>query len=304
MYITGASDRLDTSRPRQFAVLAARQHRVVTTAQLLEIGYSSRTIARREADGLLTRVHRGVYATGHTSLRFEGRCVAAALACGPEAVVSHHAAVALHDLRPVPQSRIDVTAPRIRRHAGVRCHVSDVGGADRTLIDGIAVTTLDRALLDYAEQANAHQLRSALEAAERQQKLNLLTLRALLGRSPGRRGLGPLAGALSELDDEPPWIISDLEQAFRELLSDTGIPEPRFNVLVEGYLVDCVWPEQRLVVEVDSWGFHRTRARFEDDRLRDAVLQAAGWRVLRVTYRRLIHDPAGVVRDLRRLLGG
>ncbi|MGH2890731.1 MAG: hypothetical protein ACRDNJ_14005, partial [Solirubrobacteraceae bacterium] len=195
MQLSGAYGQLNASRaerrgPERLALLAATQHEVVATRQLLEIGYSARAIGRRVADRLLTPVHQGVYTTRHTLLAFPGHCMAAVLACGPEAVISHHAAAALHDLRPLPQAWIDATAPGRHRHRGVRCHVSDLPEADRTTIDGIPVTALDRTLLDYAAQANARQLRSAVEAAERQQKLNLLTLRPLLERSAGRRGAG------------------------------------------------------------------------------------------------------------------
>lgn len=283
-------------------MLVATQHEVVATRQLREIGYSTRAIGRRVAARLLTRVHHGVYTTRHTPLTFPGHCMAAVLACGPEAVISHHAAAALHDLRPVPQAWIDVTASCTRRHCGIRCHVSDLPEADRSTIDGIPVTTLDRTLLDYAAQANARQLRSAVEAAERQQKLNLLTLRPLLERNAGRRGAGRLARALAELTDDPPWTMSELENQFRDLLDGAGIPMPEFNVLIEGELVDAVWRRERLVIEVDSWEFHRGRAQFEADRRRDARLQLAGWRVLRVTHRRMTADRAALLNEIRRLL--
>lgn len=306
MHQRGAYGQLDTSRParrdERLAVLVGTQHEVVATRQLLEIGYSTRAIGRRVAARLLTRVHHGVYTSRHTPLSFPGQCMAAVLACGPDAVISHHAAAALHDLRPLPQAWIDVTAPGTRRHRGVRCHVSELPEADRTTIDAIPVTTLDRTLLDYAAQANARQLRSAVQDAERQQKLNLLTLRPLLERNAGRRGAGRLARALAELTDDPPWTISELEDQFRELLDGSGIPMPEFNVLVEGELVDAVWRRQRLVVEVDSWQFHRTRAQFEADRRRDARLQLAGWRVLRVTYRRMTGDRLALLTEIRRLL--
>ncbi|MGH2890547.1 MAG: endonuclease domain-containing protein, partial [Solirubrobacteraceae bacterium] len=143
---------------------------------------------------------------------------------------------------------------------------------------------------------------SAVEAAERQQKLNLLTLRPLLERSAGRRGAGRLARALAELTDEPPWTMSELENQFRELLDGSGISMPEFNVLIEGELVDAVWRRERLVIEVDSWEFHRGRTQFEADRRRDARLQLAGWRVLRVTHRRMTADRPALLNEVRRLL--
>ncbi|MGH2929185.1 MAG: hypothetical protein ACRDL8_13360, partial [Solirubrobacteraceae bacterium] len=165
---------------------------MVARWQLERIGLGRGAITRRVARAQLLPVHRAVFAVGHTCLTFRGRFMAAVLACGPDAMASHHAAAALHDLRPLPQSWIDVTAPGRRKHAGVRCHVGAVAGEDRAKIDSIPVTSLERTLLDYAEQANPRQLSAALEAAQRQQKLNMITLRALIARSPGRRGLAAL----------------------------------------------------------------------------------------------------------------
>jgi very-short-patch-repair endonuclease len=293
----------DEQLPSRLAELAERQHGVLARWQLETEGLRRGAIDRRIARAQFLPLHRGVYAVGHKRLSYRGQWMAAVLACGPEAVLSHHAAAALWDLRPVPQSKIDVTAPGKRKHAGIRCHVGpDLHEPDRTQIDGIPVTGLERTYLDYAEQATPRQLTAALEAGQRRNILNLRTLQLLIDGSPGRRGLKPLTAAMSDLSDDPPWTQSPLEDQFRHLIRATGLPTPRMNVLVEGELVDCVWDSHRLVVELDGYGYHQSRRSFEEDRRRDAKLQAAGWRVVRFTRRRIERDAAGVIADLRRLL--
>ncbi len=289
---------------RRIAALAARQHGVVARWQLDALGLERGAVAQRLRSAQLHPIHRGVYAVGHTRLTTRARWLAAVLACGPEAVLSHHAAAALWDLRPAPQARIDVTAPGKRAHIGVRCHVvRSLLPQDRAAIDAIPVTTLHRTLLDYAEVSSPRQLAGALEAAQRRDLLDVRALDALLARSPGRRGTRPLRAALPALRDEPPWTQSQTECRFLELIAEGGIPAPRANVLIAGELVDCVWLGQRLVVEVDSWEYHRTKRSFEADRRRDAKLQIAGWRVARVTDERVWREPRGVIDELARLLG-
>jgi very-short-patch-repair endonuclease len=172
---------------------------------------------------------------------------------------------------------------------------------DRTVIDGIPVTSLARTLLDYAEVARPQELRHALEAAERRELFDLRAIRELLARCKGRRGGKALKAAIAELTGPAPWTRSELERRFLELIRQHELPEPHANVLVEGHLVDFHWPRQRLVVEVDGFEFHRSRRAFENDRARDAALQLAGQRVVRVTHRQL-GEPAVVISRLCALL--
>jgi very-short-patch-repair endonuclease len=104
------------------------------------------------------------------------------------------------------------------------------------------------------------------------------------------------------MDSDPQWTQSPPEQEFLHLIAIAGLPRPQTNRLIEGHLVDFVWPAQRLIVEVDSYDFHTSRNAFEADRRRDAELQRHGWRVLRITARRLHNDPHRVIADLRALL--
>lgn len=286
----------------RLAVLAARQHGVVAYRQLVALGYSRHDVRWRVAAARLHCIHRGVYAVGHTRLTAKGRWMAAVLACGPGAVLSHRDAAALHDLRRAGSGAIHVTSPTRHGLQGIRCHwARHLQPEDATVIDGIPVTTLERTLLDLAE-TQPRQFHAALEQAQRAEQLDQRRLDELIARSPGRRGLRPLTAALADLTEEPGWTQSELERRFRALCADHGLPIPLTNQYVEGELVDAVWPERRVVVEVDSWRFHKTRRSFEADRARDAKLTAAGYRVFRVTYERMRDDPAGLAEQLRRAL--
>jgi len=232
--------------------------------------------------------------------------MAAVLACGQGAVLSHRAAAALWDLRPIPSGPIDVTviARSRRSRKGIRVHnVGTLHDDDRTEIDRIPVTSLHRTLLDYAEHARFQQLRHAIDAAARRELLDGRKLDALYARSHGHHGLRPLRSAVAELNGPAPWTQSELERAFLALIRDAGLPEPSTNVIVEGELVDCFWPQANLVVEIDSHEFHKSRAEFEADRKRDVKLVVAGYRVIRVTQPRIEHEPEELLSDLTALLG-
>lgn len=292
-------------RPRaeRLAAVAARQHGVVARRQLRTLGYSPREIRSLVERGHLHRLYRGVYAVGHRRLTVRGRWMAAVLACGPRAVLSHRAASALWDLRPIPSGSIDVTVPgRSRKgQGGIRIHnVRRLHDDDRTVHDGIPVTALHRTLLDYAEVAHFQQLRHAVDAAERRDRLDGRELERLYERGRGRRGLKHLKAAVAKLKGSAPWTQSELERQFLAMIREAGLPEPRTNVFVEGFLVDLWWPESRLVVEIDSYGFHKDRRKFESDRLQDTKLQLAGCRTIRVTQDRIEDEPRQLLADVIR----
>lgn len=271
----------------------------------MQLGLSRDAIQGRIDRGSLHRLYRGVYAVGHRRLTLRGRWMAAVLAGGPDALLSHRSAAALWELRPPPSGPIDVTVPGRRRrgHAGIRIHnVRALHDDDRTTVDGIPVTAVHRTLLDVAEHARPQQLRLALEAADRRELLDGRTLEALCLRSRGRHGISPLRAAFAALRGPAPWTQSELERAFLALIREAGLPEPQANVIVEGFLVDLWWPDQRLVVEIDSYEFHKGRKRFDGDRLRDTKLQLAGCRVLRVTQPRIEPDPSELLKDVTRAL--
>lgn len=282
--------------------LADRQHGRVATWQLRQLGFSQGAIDRRVAQGWLHRRSRGVFAVGHTLTTLKARWMEATLAYGAHAVLSHKDAIAAHDLRPPRRGPVDVTVPsRGRRHQpGIRVHnVRELDPRDVTEIDGIPVTTVSRSLLDYAEQARFQDLRHALDAANRQGKLNLLEINATIARNPGRRGIKTLRRALALTGDHAPWTQSENERILLGGSRDAGLPEPSFNVMIEDLCVDAAWIRYRLIVEVDSDLYHSTPADVASDLRRDEKLERAGWVVLRIREHQLKHDLATVIEEIR-----
>lgn len=306
--VSARGEHQSRTRGRSLAALAGKQHGVAAHWQLRKLGFSpgqTRGLVKR---GHLHRLHRGVYAVGHRRLTTRGRWMAAVLSAGPDAVLSHRAAIALWDLRPVPSGPIDVTVPGRRRksHAGVRIHnVRALHPDDRTVTDGIPVTSPHRALLDYAEVAQFQQLRLALDAGDRRDLLDGREFEALYDRARGRRGVKPLKAAVAELRGSAPWTQSELERRFLALIRERGLPEPQTNVFVHGFLVDVWWAHARLVVELDGYEFHKGRRKFNSDRVQDTKLQLANCMSIRVTQARIELNPEAlmddVVRGLRRL---
>jgi Protein of unknown function (DUF559) len=271
----------------------------VAHRQLLELGVARGAIQHRLAVGRLHRIHVGVYAVGHAAISLHGRLMAGVLACGPEAVLSHRSAAWLWGLQPPSDQPVDVTVPGRSRHrrVGIAVHrTRNMQGEDRKVRERIPVTSVARTLIDLAEVLRPAQLERALEEAER---LRLFDLRAIEKRCRGRRGLRPLRALLAEAGVTAAPTRSELERRFLALCREEGLPVPAVNLFVAGFEVDVIWAEQRLVVELDGYAFHGNRAAFERDRVRDASLQLAGYRVLRVTHRRLEWEPAAVAAMVR-----
>ena len=173
---------------------------------------------------------------------------------------------------------------------------------DRTVVDRIPVTTIARTILDLAEVLNLRQLRAILEQAERIRLFDLNDIEATIARNPGRRGIKPLRALLKDAVDLAPESRLALERAFLDFCKLHDIPRPHINTAVAGYEVDACWPDHRLVVELDSRTFHATRAAFERDRQKDAAVQLADYRVVRITYRELTRNPEGVASLLKSFL--
>jgi hypothetical protein len=231
--------------------------------------------------------------------------MAAVLGCGEGALLSHRSAAALHGLGFGAAPKIDVTVPGRSRHGqtGIVVHlVRSLHDEDRTACEHVPVTSVPRTLLDLAEVVVPRQLRRAFEEAERLDLLDLAAISRLVRRSSGRHGLKHVRAILSDAYGPVPETHSELERRFVRLCREAGIPPPATNVVVAGYTVDAYWPDHRVVAELDGFAFHHTRHAFERDRARDAELQLAGYRVLRITARRLERDSAGVARALLSLL--
>lgn len=274
-----------TTPDARLARLAARHYGVVSRAQLHELGFGDRAIARRVEAGRLHRMYRGVYAVGHTVVPPRGRWLAAVLACGDGAALSHRSAAALWGIRPTDTPKIDVTvshASGVRGNARIAVHRSrrPIEALKR---DGIPVTTAGQTLLDLATALPRRQLEKACEMAEALQ-LNV----EIDDSHPGARRLRE-AGE----HDLTTTTRSPLEDEFLELCDRHAIPRPRVNSFVEGLEVDFCWPAERLIVETDG-RTHLTRAAFEGDRERDAWLTSLGWRVMRFTRRQVRRDEAVV----------
>jgi hypothetical protein len=231
--------------------------------------------------------------------------MAAVLAFGPTALLSHRSAGALWGLRPTSAHRIEVTVAAHHRSSRDRIHVHvarRLGAEDGTQRESIPVTTVPRTLLDLAEVLSPTQLQRVFEEADRLDLVDMREIEGLLARSHGRRGLRALRATLASRRGPPPRTRSELERRFLDLCREADLPLPSPNALVAGLEVDAVWPASRLVVELDGFAYHRDRAAFERDRERDAILQLAGYRVLRFTHRRMESEPAAVIGALRGLL--
>ncbi len=277
--------------------LAARQHGVVTRAQLLAAGLTRGMVATRRGSGQLHRLHRGVYLLGGLRGPLEperAREMAAVLASGSTAVLSHRSAAWLWGAlpRPGPATPVDVTVPRHSRtrRPAVRVHRSrDLPPHDTTRLDGIPVTTPARTLRDLSLVVGARDLDRAAARLERRRLIGSKEIEALPARHRGRPGARLLRAALP-CGDGPTLTRSTAEERFLDIVRRGRLPRPRTNVVVRGHEVDFFWPEEKLVVEVDGFAFHASRHSFENDRRRDAELAAAGLRVVRVTWRQIAKE--------------
>lgn len=298
--------RRKTAIDRRIARLARPQHGVVSLSQLEAAGLSARAALHRSSVGRLHRVHRGVYAVGHDVLSAEGRWMAAVLACGPGAVLSHGCAGALLGLRPTASPALQVTVPTSNgraRRPGIEVHRSQrLSGIDVTIERGIPVTSPARTLLDLAGVLDRQSLARAVERAETLRIFDLRALRAVLDANPKRPDTRMLAQVLANYDPAGGTTRSELERLFLELCAAHGVPRPRLNARVGPYEVDFLWPDQRVIVETDGHATHGTRTAFERDRARDARLMAAGYRVVRFTYRQVTREPERVAAIVRSLL--
>ena len=265
----------------RIARLAGHDHGVLASEELVACGLSRAGIHRRVEKGRLHPLHRGVYAVGHSAVSRQGQWLAAVKACGQGAAVSHQSAAELWELLPRCHGRFHITVPEHRRPRpgrGISVHRSKtLNDHDLTRRHRIAVTTPGRTLRDLKRVVSREQWETAVDRA---------------------RGRGFAVGDV--VDDAP--TRSALERRFLRLCRRHRIPAPRVNVWVAGFLVDFLWEEARLILEVDGYEFHRGRAAFEADRARDAKLTLHGYRVLRFTYPQVARDPAAVAHAVRHML--
>jgi very-short-patch-repair endonuclease len=291
------------------ADLAADQHGVVALHQLQMAGLSRSAVSRRAAVGRLHRVHRGVYAVGRPKLDRHGQWLAAVLACGAAAVLSHRSAAALWGLRHDQRRCAEVCVQDSGAHArdGIDVHVSGtLTDADVTTVDGIPCTAVARTLVDLGDVVPRRAVERAIDQAELLRLFDLRAVEAALERAGPRRGAGTLR-ALLDGYEEPTLTDRELEERLLALCRTASLPSPAVNAWItlgEGvtYKADFLWRKERLVVETDSRRFQGHRKAFEHDRLRDQRLTLAGFTVIRFTWRQVTDDPRRVAEVLRGLL--
>jgi hypothetical protein len=275
------------------AELAARQHGMVTRRQLVAAGLDDSAIAYRVRCRRLIRVHQGVFAVGHLPMSPYAKTMAAVLACGPHAVASHRSAAALWGVVR-PPSTVEVTTPTKRSHRGITVHRSRLSETDITRQYGIPTTTPARTVLDLADILSPPSLTRAVNDLR---LANLLSLEDLARQlAPGRS-----TRTLKRLLDRPTAPTrSVFEDRFLAFVDHYRLPRPEVNAIVAGYEVDMLWRSHRLVAELDGRAYHEEP--FERDREKDADLVTAGYRVVRVTWERLIARPAREAKRFRTLL--
>jgi hypothetical protein len=285
--------------------LATRQHGAVARFQLRRLGFGEQAIKTRLAFGWFHHIHEEIYAVGHSRLSPRSWWWAAVLAYGPGTVLSHHTAAVLWGIQRYRSGPIHVTAPGgrqgIERRKGIWVHRCKLAAEHRTTRDGFPVTTLARTLFDFAEVAPFETLKGAAEEADRLKLLRLRELEEVCERGRGRRALRPVRRLLVELEP-PDEGRSPLEIRFPTFVREYSLPAPAQNVDVLGHEVDALWPQAKLIVELDSWEFHGHRAAFERDRARDAKLLIAGYRTIRVTHRRLDREADQLAAEILQLL--
>jgi Transcriptional regulator, AbiEi antitoxin/Protein of unknown function (DUF559) len=298
-------------RGRAIKELASRQHGVVALRQLRALGLSASGARKWVTTGRLHRVHREVYAVGHSALKREGHFMAAVLSCGPGAVLSHGSAAAHWGIRDSAAGFVDVTDPaRLgRSRPGLRVHRGDRMRSDETTTeDGIPCTTVARTLLDLAVVLDHRGIERECERSVRLRLFDLGALGSLLERHRGRRGVARLRTTIADYEPDLLLTRSELEARFLRLCIRSGLPRPVVNGRLElaGSVleVDFHWPRQRLVVETDGASVHGTVKARETDTRRDQMLTAAGWTVIRSTWRQVTAEPHGLLATLTTLLTG
>jgi hypothetical protein len=281
--------------------MANRQHGIVSIRQLRgPLGYSESAMEREVASGHLHRLYRGVYAVGHTRISLYGRCLAAVLACGPGALLSHTSAAWLWGISTLEPLPFHVTAPGRRRSRRpiVLHHARALLGGDRALVEVVPVTSLPRTFLDNAAIVRDGRLERMLERAEELGLLDLGPIDELLARTPGHPGHGRMRRAV-ELYRPTSFTRSGVERRFLALVKEAGLPQPRTCFVEHGFELDAYWPEERFAVELDTYETHRTNAAFERDRLRHEDLKLVGIEMIRVTDRRLKNESEDVAQRVR-----
>lgn len=281
---------------REAWALAAEQHGVVTRRQLLDLGLSARAIQHRIDKGRLHPVDRGVYAVGRPELSRRGLWMAAVLGCGSRAALSYGSAAALWGVGRERRDLVEVSAGSygVRQRPCVHIYRrSNLRAAEIVVRDGIPVTSVVRTLIDVAGRLDRAVLERAVNEADRLGLIDPEALLDALALHPGKRGVRPLR----ELVGERTFRLTDseLERRFLRLVLEAGLPTPLTQQRLNGFKVDFLWPDLKLVVETDGLRYHRTASQQAKDHRRDQAHLAAGYTPLRFTHAQIRFE-AGYVR--------
>lgn len=290
---------------RKIAALS-RPHGVIARRQLLSAGIGANLIDGLIAARWLRPMHRGVYAVGPVQSQ-DAAEMAALLACGERAVLSHRSAAALWRLlskRPHDPVEVTVASRHSRRRPRITVRrAPELRRDEVTVVRRVRVTTPARTLLDLAVQHPMRELEQAIAKAERSYAGTRRRLLALLARYPARPGTPKLRELLGD-SRRPAFARSEAEERFLALVRRAELPAPEVNVMFGSYEIDFLWREAGLAVEVDGFAFHGDRAAFEADRRRDAGLATRGILVIRLTWRQVAHEPEATLVLLTRALAG
>jgi hypothetical protein len=286
--------------------LAERQYGVVAHWQLLQAEVGRGLAFYRRAGGLLIPLHHGVYALGHRHLARDGKWMAAVLACGPGAVLSHFTAGQAWGICGSYGS-IEVLRQsggfHPRGHRGVKLHQTRrLEPYEVTVERGIPVAVMERVLLDLAGRTDVKRLERMVAQAYKRDDFSWPRLGRIITRRRGCKGVGKLRRIALEVDPEALETKSVPEVDFLALWRQADDSVPAVNILVKGHLVDFLWSEQKVIVETDSWSYHGDPLAFEKDHQRDVELTAAGYDVHRTTAKMLERDPYPFLQNVRHAL--
>jgi very-short-patch-repair endonuclease len=291
---------------RAIAAIATGQLGLITRDQLVDLGMGRGAIEHGLERGRLTTIHRGVYAVAHLALAPLGRQLAAVLACGEAAFLSHHSAAAVWGFEPAADGETEVTVvgrDAARRRDGIRVHrIAAIDRRDVSRHHNVPITSAVRTLLDIAPDLSDRELERVFDDGLMRRAFTRQAAIALLARSPHRPG-GARVAKLARVRDRASTVTrSEAEEHFLALIRRAGLSEPEVNVRLGRYIADFLWRDQRLIVEVDGYAFHSSRRSFERDHERDLVLKAAGFDVLRFTRRQIVEEPGLVIARLAHAL--
>ena len=290
----------DRRRIKRIADIATVRDGAISRRDLLAEGMTRSAVAWWLGNGRLCPLHLGVYALGHVERSPLFAANAALLACGPDAVLSHRSAAALWRLIDGWPEQVEVTAPGRHRRPGVLAHQTrSLPPSQVTRHRDLPVTTPARTLLDLAESLPEHELVRAVNEAQVLRVVTADDLVSTLIGAHGRHGAPRLRAIVAPGDAPTESVLEDLAVAWLERYD---VPRPERNQWIAGKRVDMLWRAERVIVELDGRTFHDHPQAFERDRERDAELAARGWIVIRITWRRLKHEPAEEARRLKRIL--